>query len=69
MTIVQKVDGRHLRKDDEVYTVIGRMPGMSAVRIELNGVQSQITLEEFHEAVHTGGRWWRTQKIWPWRWG
>lgn len=54
MTIVQKVDGRHLRKDDEVYTVIGRVPGMSAVRIELDGVQSQITLEDFHAAIARG---------------
>ncbi|GGE47883.1 transposase [Primorskyibacter flagellatus] len=54
MTVVQKVDGRHLRLDGEIYRVIGRVSGRPAVCIELGGHQSEITLEEFHDAISRG---------------
>ncbi|MBY6159429.1 DDE-type integrase/transposase/recombinase [Mameliella alba] len=54
MTIVQKVDGRHLLKDGKIYRVIGRVPGRAAVCIELNGEKAEISLEQFHEEITLG---------------
>jgi len=54
MNRLQKYDGRHLRDGNDIYRVLGRVQGKPAVVLEVDGTQTEITLQEFHRQVSRG---------------
>ena len=54
MNQLQAYDGRHLRDGEIVYRVIGRVHGKAAVILDLNGSQTEISLEDFHHQISLG---------------
>ena len=54
MNRLQAYDGRHLRDGEALHRVLGRVRGKPAVLLDLNGSQTEITLEEFHRQIALG---------------
>ncbi|UWR33529.1 Mu transposase C-terminal domain-containing protein [Sulfitobacter sp. W027] len=54
MNQLQAYDGRHLRNGETLYRVIGRVQGKPSVVLDLNGMKTEITLEEFHRQIALG---------------
>lgn len=54
MNMLQEYDGRYLRSGEIIYRVVGRIKGRPAVRLDLDGTVSEITLEEFHHQISLG---------------
>ncbi|SEL25745.1 Mu transposase, C-terminal [Roseovarius nanhaiticus] len=54
MNKIQSYDGRHLRDGETLYRVIGRVHGKPSVILDLNGAQTEITLEEYHRQIGLG---------------
>ncbi|MDF3361499.1 DDE-type integrase/transposase/recombinase [Sulfitobacter sp. Ks41] len=54
MNQLQAYDGRHLRNGETLYRVIGRIQDKPAVILDLNGMKTEITLEEFHKQIALG---------------
>lgn len=54
MNQLQAYDGRHLRNGDTLYRVIGRVQGKPSVVLDLNGMKTEISLEDFHRQIALG---------------
>ena len=54
MNQLQAYDGRHLRNGETLYRVIGRVQDKPSVVLDLNGMKTEITLEEFHRQIALG---------------
>ena len=54
MNPLQAYDGRHLRNGETLYRVIGRVQGKPSVVLDLNGMKTEISLEDFHRQIAIG---------------
>jgi len=54
MNQLQAYDGRHLRNGETLYRVIGRVQGKPSVVLDLNGMKTEISLEDFHRQIALG---------------